>query len=89
MSELSQYYHEFACAAAWSHPDKAQCGCRGRGWWCSEVDTWHQCPVHGQGVHHPECECPACGGAAEAYVNEPTNEPVEGDNVPDEDDLPF
>jgi hypothetical protein len=52
----SQYYQDVCCSHAWVHPDKAECGCRGKGWWLSELDTWHQCPYHGKDVPHPEDE---------------------------------
>ena len=55
MSEYSQYYNNFASVPSrWSHTDPDRCGCRGGGWFLSEVDTWHQCPAHGLGVPHPE-----------------------------------
>ena len=54
MSELATYYREFAQAGAWIDEDPNRCGCRGGGWFLSEVDTWHKCPVHGRDVPHPE-----------------------------------
>lgn len=56
MSELEQYYQEYACGNAWIAEDASECGCRGRGWFLSQVDTWHRCPVHGKGAAHPEVE---------------------------------
>jgi hypothetical protein len=53
MSELEQYY-EAVCTGYWADEDPAHCGCKGRGWMLSELDTWHQCPVHGAGARHPE-----------------------------------
>lgn len=53
-SEGQSYYYNYAEANQWAHPEAGQCGCRGRGWWLSEVDTWHQCPYHGKGKPHPE-----------------------------------
>jgi len=51
----THYYQEVACnSSTWADADAARCGCRGRGWWLSEVDTWHCCPCHGKGVPHPE-----------------------------------
>lgn len=54
MSELEIYFNEYCKTAAWARRAAEECGCRGRGWWLSEVDTWHQCPVHGAGKPHPE-----------------------------------
>lgn len=47
--------YEMACyTSLWADEDPSRCGCRGKGWMLSDVDTWHQCPVHGAGVQHPE-----------------------------------
>lgn len=35
-------------------PDPEQCLCRGSGWALSDVDTWHQCPIHYKNQRHPE-----------------------------------
>lgn len=56
MSELTQYYTEFAQAGAWASPEKGECGCRGSGWFLSEVDTVHRCSYHYNGQPHPEEE---------------------------------
>ena len=53
MSELQHYYDSFR-SAYWADHDRALCGCRGTGWALSQVDTWHQCPIHGKGVPHPD-----------------------------------
>lgn len=53
-SEYEIYYSEFVQPKVWAHPDPDLCGCRGSGWWLSEVDTWEHCPHHGKGVPHPE-----------------------------------
>lgn len=45
MSELQQYY-DAVCRGYWKSPDPAECGCRGCGWFSSEVDTWHRCSYH-------------------------------------------
>ena len=42
-------------SGAWADVDPARCPCR-NGWLLSDLDTWHRCPVHGQGVPHPEDE---------------------------------
>lgn len=39
-----------------ANEDAAQCGCRGHGWFLSQVDTWHECPVHYTDQPHPESE---------------------------------
>lgn len=55
MSEYETYYREVACSSTWAHPDADHCGCRGSGWWLSELDTWHDCPFHYEkGQPHPE-----------------------------------
>lgn len=36
-----------------SHADESYCGCRGGGWFLSDLDTWHECPEH-PGRRHPE-----------------------------------
>ena len=85
-SELQQYY-DAVCRnpSLWSHPDPAECGCHGSGWWLSDVDTWHECPAHYTGQTHPECE-------------DLPEEEVEGPQLPaprlgpmdwKEDDIPF
>lgn len=40
-----------------SDPDPAECGCRGSGWFLSDLDTWHECPAH-RGRPHPEFDDP-------------------------------
>jgi hypothetical protein len=57
---LQSYFDNFASQPSrWSDPDAARCGCRGSGWWNSELDTWHACPAHnievkGRRPPHPE-----------------------------------
>lgn len=54
MSELSHYYSTFH--------SEVRCGhhCAGdacRGWFLSEVDTWHECSCNARkGVPHPEAD---------------------------------
>ena len=45
---------EYGIFAA-AHPDEELCGCHGRGWMLSPLDTWHECPCH-RGREHPETE---------------------------------
>lgn len=55
MSELSQYYENYAkVSSRWASPKSSECGCRGRGFWVSELDTVHTCPYHYVGQPHPE-----------------------------------
>ncbi len=53
---LQAYYDNVASnPAAWANTDADQCGCGGRGWFLSDLDTWHKCPVH-DGLHPYEEE---------------------------------
>ncbi len=54
-SELSQQAW-FDNSGLWADPDPHRCPCGGRGWLCSDLDFWVKCPVHGDGVPHPEDE---------------------------------
>lgn len=54
-SEHDQYLASFQ-TGYWATEDEASCPCHGSGWALSEVDTWHECPVHFQGQTHPEAE---------------------------------
>lgn len=38
----------------WAHINPDACPCKGHGWLLSALDTWHQCPLHGHNVPHPE-----------------------------------
>jgi len=38
----------------WADMNLRRCPCRGRGWFLSDFDTWHRCPIHGKNVPHPE-----------------------------------
>lgn len=38
----------------WAEDNPSRCPCRGSGWLGSDFDTWHRCPIHGDGVPHPE-----------------------------------
>lgn len=53
MSELTNCY-EAARVGTWMHPEASRCGCKGKGWFLSEVDTWHSCGFHFDGQLHPE-----------------------------------
>lgn len=41
---------------AWANPNPSRCPCQGNGWLLSNFDAWHRCPLHGEGVPHPEEE---------------------------------
>ena len=94
--------YEMACyTSLWADEDPSRCGCRGRGWMLSDVDTWHQCPAHGRGVMHPEeaeyeaeireeveSAAKAAGLSVEAYLASlDVAEPVAV--VADDDGIPF
>jgi hypothetical protein len=59
-NELSLYFHEVALnSTTWADVGHEACGCRGSGWWLSEVDTFHKCPFHAPDAPHPldeDCE---------------------------------
>ena len=90
MSELQHYYSEYACGHGWVREDAAECGCRGNGWWLSQVDTWHKCSHHYvAGQAHPEDhmsddECDV-GEAAPVVAYIAPASPT----VYDENDIPF
>jgi hypothetical protein len=41
-----QAYYDSCVAGAWASPYIDECGCRGFGWFLSDVDTWHPCSYH-------------------------------------------
>jgi len=54
MSEFTQYA-ENCRAGFFADEDPAHCGCRGSGWFLSQLDAWYECPVHHKkGQRHPE-----------------------------------
>jgi len=53
-SEYEIYFNEFCKSGAWFHEDVSECGCKGRGWFLSQLDTWHKCSVHNDGQPDPE-----------------------------------
>lgn len=55
MSEHEQYY-EGCRRGMFASQNAAECGCGGCGWFLSQVDTWHECPVHYTGQPHPESD---------------------------------
>jgi len=67
-------------SGAWA--EEVDCLCRGRGWLLSDYDAWYRCPLHGQGMPHPE----------EDYQDEDLAdlEPISEVLCPDYDsDIPF
>lgn len=89
MSELQAHY-EMMRTGCWADPDKSHCPCGGCGYALSEVDTWHECPIHHvAGEHHPEDECD-CGETP--CVNSAPTVPVMVPAVPtsyEDGDIPF
>ena len=82
MSELQQYYNAI-CTGYWADPDPDVCPCR-RGWFLSDVDTFHKCRYHWHGQPHPEDER---SDEEVASLAAPEPQPVP---VPEPDsDLPF
>jgi len=44
----------FLNSGAWAEVNPDDCPCKGHGWFLSDYDTYHQCPIHGKGTPHPE-----------------------------------
>lgn len=65
--ELQSYYDSFR-TGYWAEEDETACPCRGNGWALSDVDTWHECPIHFEGQLHPDAyeSYPVEGGGIEA-----------------------
>lgn len=49
-----QAYYDMFNSGCWATSNASDCPCHGHGWALSDVDTWHQCPVHFNGQRHPE-----------------------------------
>jgi hypothetical protein len=81
MSEYETYYREVCTSHAWADHDADDCGCKGRGWWLSEIDTWHACPFHGKGVPHPEYPESEDLEAAPDWVPPPLVEVSQDDDI--------
>lgn len=54
MGSMSQALYDGLRSGQWAHPNPAICECGGCGWLASDLDIWFQCPIHGEGVPHPE-----------------------------------
>ncbi len=86
-SEYKTYYDEIARnSSTWAHPRAALCGCRGGGWWISEVDTMHECPYHySKDQPHPD-DAPPDDAPPRMVVGErfgtPIYAPIEDDDIP-------
>jgi hypothetical protein len=88
MGDLQQCY-EAAERGMFADEDPAQCGCHGRGWFNSEVDTWHQCPVHYCGQRHPEDDRDDDEPCAEMPEMEPVPAMLDTDGFCDDNDIEF
>jgi hypothetical protein len=78
--------HTGAIEAGWSSTeDPETCACHGGGWILSQLDTFHQCPVHFAGQRHPE-DYEDEGEDAPMGSEPPCAEPVA--LVEDHDDYP-
>jgi len=84
MSLLEAEYREFD-RGFWAEKRADRCPCRGHGWACSDLDTWHRCPVHYDGQRHPEDDRPEELEAPVDVIPVPVA-PVGFDET---DDLPF
>ena len=54
MSLQHEYENFCASLSSMADEDPAKCVCGGCGWVLSDFDTWHECPAHYSGQHHPE-----------------------------------
>jgi hypothetical protein len=86
---LQQYYDQFR-QAHWADADASVCACHGSGYALSDVDTWHQCPVHFAGQTHPEDEGRETETETDAVVTVAPDPVVfDMDTADDEDNIPF
>lgn len=83
--------HYYNCEAGYfAHPDASQCGCQGTGYYLSQVDTWHECPVHHvPGQPHPEDNFEDFEEEAETTEAQDTVPAPPPAFDPDSDDIPF
>jgi len=93
MSDLEAYYENFATQPSrWRAEDPCECGCKGTGYFLSELDTWHVCSIHyTEGQQHPEDETDPVEYAVSGLLRffhrmQPVTFIVP---VDDEDDIPF
>jgi hypothetical protein len=87
MSDLQQHYD--ACERGmFADEDPTRCGCRGHGWFLSEVDTFHKCPEHYAGQPHPEDDEEPEGDFEPCEAPEPTPFMIATDEASD-NDIPF
>lgn len=45
--------YNFCQSGQWAETNPSKCPCRNLGWMLSDLDTWHCCPIHGNGVPEP------------------------------------
>jgi len=86
MSEIANYM-ESVNAGAWADENIFKCGCKGSGWFLSELDTRHECPWH-PGHPHPD-EYEGYDGDVEVDDSVPLVEPETYELAWSEDDIPF
>ena len=87
MSEIQHYMDEYVNRYAWADESIFKCGCRGSGWWLSELDTRHECPWH-PGHPHPD-EYEGCDEERTDDFTIALVEPKTYELVGHEDDIPF
>ena len=46
--------YDYLALGLWAEENENICPCQGRGWYLSDLDTWHMCPYHFNGQYHPE-----------------------------------
>jgi len=63
--ELEFRYME---SGRWAEMNPSKCPCGGRGYVLSDLDTWHKCSVHGDGVVDMDEEEGMSDAEREAYV---------------------
>jgi len=56
MTGMLQAIYDEARQGSWQDTNPSKCGCRGRGWYLSDLDTWHKCSIHGHDAPCPEDE---------------------------------
>jgi hypothetical protein len=79
-----QQLFDNACRGDWKAEEASECGCRGRGYFLSDVDTWHYCSLHGSGKPHPEDDEWKEEGLEVSEISQPAivTEEVEDDWLP-------
>jgi hypothetical protein len=91
MDIYNHYYYNVARSPSrWGHPEAAECGCRGTGWFVSEVDTVHKCGLHWEGepCPHDEIFLPYLDGESRLAYRAARAELLEVGEVPGYDNNP-